>query len=190
MNRNFLIVVSCFLYVLLHNVSYSQNRLYNYPQLTIKTQLENATYISYSDDFPEFRLCTPIRPNDTPLDTTAVYRGYIKFLNNKYLIDSILLDDYSGYAGSYDLTYIFVVENGKSKWFVVSFYDGTQYGTFIQPCYLIFKKQENGCSLISQYLLTDIEDHSGKITNSVKVFFRKGRLLLKGKNLVMMKDFF
>ena len=106
------------------------------------------------------------------------------------MVDSLVLNKPSEYAMNFQPLSVFSIHNKKNTFVILEAYDGYQYGTAVQPIYIVFKKDKSSIKLHSVYLLTDLEDNSETIEKSIKVYIRNNRLFLKGKNLVRIRDYY
>jgi hypothetical protein len=189
MKMNVILLLACFACLLAPSSLYSQKRLQKYAHLSMMHRVCDDTVILYSSIFSEFEVRQPIR-NDVPqfvIDTS--YREKIIISGKSYMIDSLLYRNYSEYSGSYDFECVYVIERKNEKYYIVSFFNAFQMGTMVQPCYLVFRSKKGNVCLNTVYMLTDIEDNSGRIENTVRVHLRNDDLYLTGKNLELLKSF-
>lgn len=181
MKKNFFLII----FISVCSLLYSQIRLSKYPQINISSHIENDTLIYFSVDLPDFEIIQPIKPNDSIcfLYIDTFFRDILVVSDDVFMIDSILFNNYLDYAGIFSLADIHLIKKKKRKWFVVCIANEIQLGTNIQPYYIVIECIEENNFLHSVYFQTNIEDNSGQIESSVRVFVRKNNVYLKGKNL-------
>lgn len=119
----------------------------------------------------------------------TMYRCYLH-TDIDIMVDSLVLNDPSEYAMNFQPLSIYSIPDKKSTYVILEAYNGYQNGTDVQPIYIVFKKDKSSIKLHSVYQITDLEDNSETIEKSIKVFIRNNRLLLKGKNLVRIRDYY
>lgn len=168
----------------------AQKKLHKYDQVTLFQRICGNTAISSSPVFPEFEVRQPIHIDETQqFELDSSFREIVAISGKLYMIDSLLYNNYSEYNGTYNFELVYVIERKDKRFFIVSFYNASQMGTMVQPCYLVFKLRDGAACLSSVYMLTDIEDNSGRIENTVRVHLKNGDLYLSGKSLELLKSF-
>lgn len=176
------------LLILISTDMYFQTKLSKYPRYDF-TEIDNGdTTVIYSDIVKGFIIHVPKRPYDVfevPPDTS--YRETITVSNKTYIIDSLLYRNYSEYAGTYAFEGIYMIKKRNMIFFVVDFFNAFQMGTMVQPCYLLLSVRDGMITLDSIYIQTDIEDNTGRVENSVRVYHTGNKIKLKGKNLKLIR---
>jgi hypothetical protein len=140
---------------------------------------------------PELLIIWPSSEGDTNVNweyfvlADTLYRDYILLDNKKYLIDSLCFTKYNNYAMAFQYTGTYCLSNNKHSYLIIKGFDGFQIGTFVQPLYMVFQKgkSEKEYHFLSSYYIENIDFYSEKILNSVKVVFKKDKIILKGINL-------
>lgn len=169
---------------------HAQKKLHKYDQVTLLQRICGNTAVLSSPVFPEFEVHQPIHLNELrQFELDSSYREIVAISGKSYMIDSLLYNNYFDYNGTYNFELVYVIEKNDKRFFVVSFYNASQMGTMVQPCYLVFKPRDGATCLSSVYMLTDIEDNSGRIENTVRVYLKNDNLYLSGKNLELLKSF-
>lgn len=168
---------------------HAQKKLHKYNQVTLYQRICGDTIIIYSPVFPEFEVHQPIHLDETrQFEIDSPYREIVAISSKSYMIDSLLYNNYSEYNGTYHFELVYVIERKDKQFFIVSFYNASQMGTMVQPSYLVFKPRDGETCLSSVYMLTDIEDNSGRIENTIRVHLKNDDLYLSGKNLELLKS--
>ena len=148
----------------------SQQKLSDFPQDSFGEKDNGDTLVFYPLEIQGINVCVPKRPYDVYLYGSLLSdREIITISDKTYMIDSLLYKNYTEYAGAYDFETIYTVEKYEKKYYVVDFFNSLQIGTMVQPCYMILNVDEGKIILHSIYLLTDVEDNSGRIENTVQV---------------------
>lgn len=119
----------------------------------------------------------------------TMYRFYLH-TNVDIMVDSLVLNEFSEYALNFQPLSVYSINDKRNTFVILEAYDGYQMGTDVQPIYIVFKKDKTSMILHSVYQITDLEDNSGMIEQSIKVYIRNNRLFLKGKNLEMKRDYY
>lgn len=190
MKRYFCILTLLILSTLLPINVYSQKKLSDYPQVSFEEKEYGDTLVLSPMEIQGIDVRVPKRTYDVfTCGSNLSDREIITISNKTYMIDSLLYNNYSEYAGSYDFETIYVLEKHKKKYYVIDFFNAFQLGTMVQPCYMILKVDGEQIIPHSIYLQTDIEDNSGRIESTVRVYFEKDSLYLKGVNLKLIKMF-
>lgn len=189
MKIKFFLLLACIVCLLAPSRVYSQKRLQKYVHSYIMHRVCDDTAILYSSIFPEFEVRQPIRNDVLQFVIDTSYREKIIISGKSHVIDSLLYRNYSEYSGSYDFECVYMIEGKNKKYYIVSFFNAFQMGTMVQPCYMVFRSKEGNVCLYAVYMLTDIEDNSGRIENTVRVHLKNDDLYLSGKNLELLKSF-
>lgn len=169
---------------------YSQKKLSDYPQSTFGEKDHGDILILSPIEIQGIDVRVPKRTYDVFISGSSLSdREIITISDKTYMIDSLLYNNYSEYAGTYDFEMIYTIEKQEQKYYVIDFFNAFQQGTMVQPCYMILKTEGGKIILHSIYMQTDIEDNSGRIENSVRVYFENDSLHLKGINLILLKVF-
>ena len=126
--------------------------------------------------------------NYSPAPWDTIYRSYLQ-IDKKVMIDSLFFTNTSEFAMNFNILYVYPIRRKKELFIVLECFDGFQMGSDSQPMYLILKKNNASYKLQAAYMITNIEDNSCRIPNSVKVCFFRKKLFLRGKNLILMKRF-
>ncbi len=161
--------------------------MFEYPEVHMTQWVYGDTIISFSAESLAFEVLLPKQSYDMTSFPDTSYREKISFFNKTYMIDSLLYRNYSEYSGTYyfdDMAYII-----DGKYYIVSFYNEFQLGTMVQPCFFVLKIIDGVALPLSLYMLTDIEDNSGRIENTICVYFDKDFLYLTGINLKLLRSF-
>lgn len=124
--------------------------------------------------------------NVSPAPWDTAYRSYLQ-IDKRVMIDSLFFTNTSEFAMDFNILYVYPIRHQKELFIVLECFDGFQMGTDSQPMYLVLKKHNASYTLQAAYMITNIEDNSCRIPNSVKVFFFRKKLFLRGKNLILMK---
>ena len=119
----------------------------------------------------------------------TMYRFYLH-TDVDIMVDSLVLNELSEYALNFQPMSVYSINDKRNTFVILEAYDGYQMGTDVQPIYFVFKKVKSSMILQSVYQITDLEDNSVMIEQSIKVYVRNNRLLLKGKNLKMIRDYY
>ena len=119
----------------------------------------------------------------------TMYRFYLH-TDVDIMVDSLVLNEFSEYALNFQPLSVYSINDKKNTFVILEAYNGYQTGTDVQPIYIVFKKDKPSMILHSVYQIIDLKDNSGIIEQSIKVFIRNNRLILKGKNLKMIKDYY
>ena len=119
----------------------------------------------------------------------TMYRFYLR-TDVDIMVDSLVLNEWSEYAMNFQPLSVYSVNDKKSTFVIIEAYNGYQMGTDEQPIYIVFKKDKQSMILHSVYQITDLEYISEIIERTIKVYIRNNRLLLKGKNLKMIRDYY
>lgn len=176
------------LYILCSFDVCSQTKLFDYPQFHFAEKDNGDTIVLHAEELFGLKILVPKRSYDVfAVGSDVQYREILTISGETYIIDSLLYRNYSEYAGTYDFEAIYKIEKGRVLFYVVNFFNAFQMGTMVQPCYMIIKVKDEMIYIDSIYMQTDIEDNSGRIENSVRVYIRGGKLKLKGKNLVLLR---
>lgn len=187
-NALVLLMVGC-VFVFAPSNLHAQKKLHKYDYVTLFQRICGDTVIISSPVFPEFEVHQPIYIDETrQFEIDSSYREIVAISGKSYMIDSLLYNNYSEYNGTYHFELVYVIEGKNKRFFIVSFYNAYQMGTMVQPCYLVFRQRDGETCLSSVYMLTDIEDNSGRIENTVRVHLKNDDLYLSGKNLELLKS--
>ena len=119
----------------------------------------------------------------------TMYRFYLH-ADVDIMVDSLVLNELSEYSLNFQPMSVYSINEKRNTFVILEAYDGYQMGTDVQPIYIVFKKVKSSMILQSVYQITDLEDNSVMIEQSIKVYVRNNRLLLKGKNLKMIRDYY
>lgn len=135
-----------------------------------------------------------IKKND---DSTVIqvepdtsFRSYLSNGVEMIMIDSIFFSNYDEYAMDIEVFEYYSIQNGNESYLLLHCINGKVYGTFIQPMFIVLKK-ESGCYRVqSAYMIEDLKDGSVDILDSVMVYFDdRGQLFMTGKNMKMIKHY-
>jgi len=169
------------------------------PQKPLRKLDSNSQFITQKNDgffettlYSGIVLKTQSNPNGNGeyfVESDTMYRCYLH-TDIDIMVDSLVLNKPSEYTMNFQPLSVFSIHNKKNTFVILEAYDGYQYGTAVQPIYIVFKKDKSSIKLHSVYLLTDLEDNSETIEKSIKVYIRNNRLFLKGKNLVRIRDYY
>ena len=161
-------------------------RLHECPQMPLKWSfLPGDTIAAYSLGALAFEIRYPSRPYAEEHFPDTAYKERLVVCGQSYMIDSLLFHNYNEYSGVYffsDSAYL--IEN---EYYIVSFLNELQMGTMAQPCYLVFKTMDGIVCPVALYMITDIEDNSGRIENTIRYYIEDGILYLKGENLELVR---
>lgn len=170
---------------------YSQEKLSDYPQASFGEKDYGDTLVLYPLGIQGIDISVPKRNYDVFIcGSNLSDREIITISDKTYIIDSLLYCNYYEYAGTYEFETIYTIDKQEQKYYVIDFFNAFQLGTMVQPCYMILKTDGGKIILDSIYLQTDIEDNSGRIEDSIRVYFENESLKLKGDNLELLKTFF
>lgn len=163
-------------------------RLHECPQVPLEWSfLPGDTVAAYSLGALAFEVRTPGRPYAEEHFPDTAYKERLVVCGQSYMIDSLLFENYNEYSGVYffsDDAYVI-----EKDYYIVSFFNAAQMGTMAQPCYLVFKTLNGKACPRALYMLTDIEDNSGRIENTLRYYIEDGNLYLKGENLLLIRTF-
>lgn len=185
MKKIHMIYVTYFCFLMTSHQLYAQSKLTGYPKIEIQQYYQGDTTVLFYPEIYGLEVILPKDPTNSSwysIDTN--YRDIISLSGKHYLIDSLLYSNYLEYAGRYYFGVAYEVV--KHKYYVVNFYNEYQQGTMIQPCFMVLAKKENGFERMSIYMITDIEDNSGQIEESVIVYEQNGELQLNGINIELL----
>ena len=169
---------------------YSQEKLSDYPQASFVEKDYGDTLVLSPLEIQGIYVRVPKRTYDVFICGSKLSdREIITISDKTYMIDSLLYSNYYEYAGTYDFETLYTIEKQKHKYYIIDFFNAFQLGTMVQPCYMLLRTDGGRIILHSIYIQTDIEDNSGRIENSVRVYFENGSLNLKGINLELLKMF-
>ena len=165
-----------------------EGKLLEHPETAmVRAFLPGDTIAAYSLGALAFELHYPDRPYDEDHFPDTAYKERLVVCGQSYMIDSLLFNNYNEYSGVYffsDDAYVI-----EKDYYVVSFFNSFQMGTMAQPCYLVFKAVDGKACPVSLYMLTDIEDNSGRIENTIRYYIEDEYLYLKGKKLELIRTF-
>ena len=167
----------------------SQKPLHKYESNSQFTSQENDGFVEttlYSGLLLRFQ-SNPDGNGEYFVVSDTLYRYYLH-TDIDIMVDSLVLNEPSEYAMNFQPLSVYSIHNKKSTFVILEAYNGYQYGTDVQPIYIVFKKDKSSIILHSVYQITDLEDNSATIEQSIKVFIRNNRLFLKGKNLKKKRD--
>ena len=119
----------------------------------------------------------------------TMYRFYLH-TDVDIMVDSLVLNEWSEYAMNFQPLSVYSVNDKKNTFVILEAYNGYQMGTDVQPIYIVLKKDKTSMILHSIYQITDWEYKTGMIEHSIKVYIRNNRLLLKGKHLEKIRDYY
>jgi hypothetical protein len=176
-----------FIFVLLFSIIdvFSQKFLYEYHFIEDYSTIENdSTVIKFNNSIPGFKLITFLRTEEYFVISDTLQRDYILLNEQKYLIDSLCSKQYNDYARSFEYNGTYIIPYRESDYLIVTGSNRFQMGTDTQPIYLIFQKKENKYQFLSSYYIENIDYYDEKILNSVRIIYRKNRIILKGINLI------
>jgi hypothetical protein len=197
MKRKLLYVILCSVFVILCSVllnNFAQKASVNLHELPIQEKYSevdtDTTLVLITENIPELLIVQPSAAGDTNFCEAFVlsdtlYRNYILLNNKKYLIDSLCLREYDNYAIGFQYTGTYYLSYNQYTYLIVTGFDGFQLGTDVQPSYIIFQKKETEKEyhFLSSYYIENTDYYSEEILNSVKIFFKKDKIILKGINL-------
>ena len=167
---------------------WTEGALHECPQTPLKwSYLPGDTVAAYSLGALEFEIHYPGRPYAEEHFPDTAYKERLVVCGQTYMIDSLLFNNYHEYSGVYffsDDAYVI-----EKDYYIVSFFNAFQMGTMAQPCYLVFKTTDGKACPCALYMLTDLEDNSGRKENTIRYTIEDGILYLQGENLELVRRF-
>lgn len=183
MKKTFLLI-GLFLFNIVQCFSQKAILLNQLPQIEYNYLDNDTARIIVSPRLYDFSIITFSRKQEYFVPTDTLKRDYIIFNNVKYVIDSLVLKNYSSYTQNFNLTYIYKIERESVNYVILSGGNLFQMGTDGQPLFILFKENnKNKYVFYSSYYIENIEDNSTRIYDAIKVIFHKNELFLKGKSL-------
>ena len=190
MEKVFYLRILLVLCILLPINGYSQKKMRDYPNVGFVEKDLGDTLVLCPLEISGINVRIPNRTYDVfACGSKLSDREMITISGETYMVDSLLYDNYSEYAGTYDFERIYMVEKSEKKYYIIDFYNAFQMGTMVQPCYMILSIDGGMPVLHSIYMQTDIEDNSGRIENTVRVYFENDNIRLEGVNMELIKTF-
>ena len=184
-----LVTVSvCCLLSAVARAQWTEGALHECPQTAMAWAfLPGDTVAAYSLGALEFEIHYPDRPYAEEHFPDTAYKERLVVCGQTYMIDSLLFNNYHEYSGVYffsDDAYVI-----EKDYYIVSFINAFQMGTMAQPCYLVFKTTDGKACPCALYMLTDLEDNSGRKENTIRYTIEDGILYLQGENLELVRRF-
>ena len=117
----------------------------------------------------------------------TAYRTYLQAANTNIMVDSLVIRNYDQYSIAFQVQSIYHITHKTDSFAVIRAFDAYQFGTEAQSIFIVFKLINGQYNLFSVYMVMEPEKFSYK-GESVKVYFSKKELLLRGSSLVLLRS--
>lgn len=153
-----------------------------------KTIDHDSLYVMILDSNLKYEAKTNPTPMEyfTPSDTA--YRSCFVSGGHIYMIDSLACRDYRNYSMNDQIVGIYKTQIHKEKFLIIDYYNGYQFGTFVQPTFFIFKEEKGDYVLQSVYLVGNVNGYDSVVSESLRMYYKKGKIRMEGINLVLLRD--